>query len=317
MYTDLNDFLAGLAPSSPVPREVVDFPSMTTTGEKELLYKLARHHYRGTGSIIDAGLFLGASTNAFGWGIRHGPAYGHLKVERPIKAYEIAIWHSAGFDKYLANPIAQEALGAIRYKDGDDYFPTLRRLLAEHDELIEYNIGDIVKLAHSEGEIEIAFYDCLKNYERDWAAFKAFAPNFVPGRTIVVQQDYFYEDALDNKIRQEFLSDYFEYLGAVATSAVFMLKAEIPREFFVADPLPTLTAERTVELLENAAARIPVSAFRIYTELGVVRYMIGKKLLDAARARLDEIDKTIASVSLPPRPALIAGEVRAWLERVG
>ena len=315
MRQGISTFYESLGPQIPVPAYAVDFPSMTTKEEKELLYRLARQHFTGEGVIIDAGLFLGASTNAFAWGIKERGSDLTLQVHRPINAYEIAIWHSAGFDKYLENPQTGSMLGHVKYNDGDDYSPLLRRLLSKHEDLIDFKFGDIVKLAAVDKPVEIAFYDCLKSYERDWAAFKAFGPHFIVGHTVVVQQDYFYEDALDNKIRQEFLSPYFEFLGAVSTSAVFRLVKPIPPSFFAIDPLGELSVEQSITLLDSAARRIPLSACSIYAELGVVRYMIGHGEFEEAAARLDEIDKIISATSLPPRPATVAKQARDYLVR--
>ena len=122
----LKAFFAPLREIS-IPPAVIAFPGMTSAGEKEALFRLASQYYQGSGLIIDAGLFLGASTNAFASGLKSNP----LALEnivgqgiRPIKAYEIAIWISAGFDKYLDNPIVKAALGDVLYEDGDNYFPT-------------------------------------------------------------------------------------------------------------------------------------------------------------------------------------------------
>jgi hypothetical protein len=67
----LDDFFSSLGPLEEVPKQAVDYPSMTTLLEKKTLYRLAQRFYTGEGIIVDAGLFLGASTNAFGYGIKN------------------------------------------------------------------------------------------------------------------------------------------------------------------------------------------------------------------------------------------------------
>ena len=61
--------LAGYDPSE-APKAVLDYPSMASRNEKSLLYWLARHVYTGFGVIVDAGVFLGGSTNAFATGLK-------------------------------------------------------------------------------------------------------------------------------------------------------------------------------------------------------------------------------------------------------
>jgi hypothetical protein len=317
MAEDLDKFLNSIGPSTKAPESVTSYPGMTAASEKALLYRLARNYFRGIGVIIDAGLFLGASTNAFACGIKDNrQTYFRLtqRGAKPIVAYEIAIWLSEGFDKYIDVPAVKKALEGHLYHNGDSYFPSLQRLLAPHLDLIDFRIGDIEKLADTDQPVEIAFYDCLKTYERDLVAFNKFAPHYIPKHTIVVHQDYFFDDALDLKIRQEFLSPYFSYLGDAATSAVFRLEKSIPSEFFEHDPVTGLSvAERTC-LLEAAAARVSAPAFRIYTELAVVRFLIDNNCLDEAMERLVKIENTIGRISLPPRPAEVARSLRVWLE---
>jgi hypothetical protein len=297
------------------PDAVRAFPSMMHKDEKTLLYALARHHYRGFGAIVDTGLFLGASTHAFCTGIKDGHFYELLLKtgQKPVQAYDIALWDSGGFDKYLEIEEVRAHVGDTRYANGESYLPLLRHLLREHLELIDFRIGDIVKEIRADKPVEIAFFDCLKNYERDWAAFKALGPHYVPGHTIIVQQDYFFEGALDNKIRQELIGPYCRFLGGCATSAVFKLEQKLPDEYFTDDPLPKLSPAERVELLKSAARRIPVSAFQLYAELGVVSELINTKNLAEAAEYLDQIDSVIAMTPLPPRPKDVAALLRKRL----
>jgi hypothetical protein len=133
--------------------------------------------------------------------------------------------------------------------------------------------------------------------------------------TIVVQQDYFFEDALDNKLRQEFLSPFFDYLGMADSSAVFQLVRPIPLEYFSTDPLVSLGTDDAIQLLETASSRADISAFKIYAEVGVVRYMIQKRRLDDARHRLDDIKRSVSKLKLPQRPLVIIEQVQDWLDQ--
>jgi hypothetical protein len=318
MQADIMQFLSSIQSNEPVPPSVLSFPSMMSKNEKSLLYWLARSYYRGEGTIVDAGLFLGASTEAFSIGLKNNPsayAAARERLKRPIHAYDIAIWAGTGFDKYLEQPETQRALNGSTFREGDNYFPVLQRLLEPHLNLIDFRIGDIVKLARADGPIEIAFYDCLKNYERDLAAFNAFAPHYIPGHTVVIQQDYFFEAALENKIRQEFLSPYFSFLGAVDTSGVFRFEREIPAEYFEEDPIKALSVDDQVRLLKNAAARVPLSKVSLYTELSVVALLIQYNRIDEADAYLAGIEKVILETkNLPLRPGIVATSMRKLIE---
>ena len=294
-----------------VPESVLSFPSMMTSGEKALLFHLARDHFQGTGVIVDAGLFLGASTEAFCRGLK---ANG-IKTKKIVHAYDIAIWNSKGFDKYLQNAGVIEKIGQVDFKDGDNYQPLLEKLLEEHKDTIDFRIGDIVDQIRTNEDIEIAFYDLLKNYERDLACFNALGPYYAANKTIIVQQDYFFENAIDSKIRQEFLSPYFEFIGAVGSSGVFKCIEKIPSTFFDQDPIKQLTVDEKIKLIKQAANRIPISKFQIYTALAVVGFMIHSGRKEEGISELQDIEKAMKYANLkPPRATKIIEKMKGKLE---
>jgi hypothetical protein len=147
-----------------------------------------------------------------------------------------------------------------------------------------------MKTASADRPVEIAFYDCLKSKALDWAVFKVFAPHYLPGRTVVVQQDYFFEGALDNKIRQEFLAPYFTYLGGMSTSAVFRLDKALPQEFFDKDPIDSLSANEQRELLVRAASRTTEPKWRLYVQMSEVLFTAQNIDRGQALELLDEIE---------------------------
>lgn len=318
-HVELADFLSTLpGGTEPVPRSVIDYPGMTANDEKALLYHLGRGHYRGDGVIVDAGLFLGASTNAFAAGIIDNPAAHDAIVKtglRPLTSYEVALWHDEGFNKYLERPEVKAIWrDEWSFTNGDNYMPVLEALLEPYRDLIEFRIGDILETAREDRPVEIAFYDCLKNRDRDAACFNAFAPHYIAGHTVVIQQDYFYEDALYNKIRQEFLSPYFRFLGGVATSAVFQLVEPIPAAYFEKDPIDDLSIDQCIDLLDAAAARIPLSAFHIYAALAPVRYATQTRHFNQAEVRLEEVERMVRRTPLPERAHQVTVAARDWLE---
>ncbi|RZJ43248.1 MAG: hypothetical protein EON87_12600 [Brevundimonas sp.] len=259
---------------------------MMSAGEKELLYRLARNHYRGEGLIVDAGLFLGASTRAFAQGVRdggHAPSWG-----KPINSYDIAIW-VRGMNKYLTRPQVQKTLKGMEPPVvGKSFAPTLKALLADDLDLIDLRLGDIVELASADRPIEIAFYDCIKTYDRDLAAFRAFGPHYTPDRTIVVQQDYFYWTAPEHRVRQEFLADYFRFEGQVRSTAVFRCIKALPEAWFEADPVAALSPEEQVRLIDRAADRATAD-FALETRLSAAVALAAAGRMDAAERRVAEV----------------------------
>ena len=64
--TRLNAAFAKLVDS--IPLSCLDTPSMMSIPERQFLFGLASRYYAGKGIIVDAGIFLGASTRCFGEG---------------------------------------------------------------------------------------------------------------------------------------------------------------------------------------------------------------------------------------------------------
>lgn len=200
-------------------------------------------------------------------------------------------------DRYI-DQIEQEVLRILSpLAAGSSFESLIRKLIHPYRDQVELVIGDILTAAPADQDIEIAFFDCLKNSERDAKAFRAFYPRFVPGHTIVLQQDYFYESAAANKIRQEFLAPHFEYLGQVATTAVFKNTSPIPSNFFDEDPLPDLSLEDQVAFLRRAAARATSDKTRILTELSILEHLIDQKAFSEA---LLELDRLRIEITLAP-----------------
>ena len=304
---------------SEAPKTVLDYPSMASRNEKALLYWLARHACKGIGVIVDAGVFLGASTNAFATGLKDNPVTLAKAVAKPIHSYDIAIWVS-GMDKYLERPAVNRALRGMRVKKNRTFLPVLKKLLSAHLELIDFRIGDIATTARGDAPIEIAFYDCLKTNERDLAAFRAFAPVYIPGHSIIVQQDYFFEGAYYNKIRQEYFSPYFTYLGEEATSAIFRYENEIPPEMIQVDPISSLSIDEKVELLDKAVKRTAQPKSRIFSELAIVGFLLQEGIYKEATERLVEVEKTVKSLShdeISKRPSEIVRKLRAQAAKCG
>lgn len=276
------------------PAEVLKFPAMSSRLERELLYNLARTHFRGDGLIVDAGIFLGGSTKAFAAGLRANPdaRKAALPGRKPINSYDIAIWVRS-MDKHLASPAVKHVLRGRSPKVGRDFSGLLKRILASDLDLVDLRIGDIVELARADAPIEIAFYDCLKTKARDWAAFKAFGPFYVASHTILVQQDFFFAGAPYNKIRQEFLRPYFSFLGGYETSAVFKCESPLPKSLFESDPIEALSMDERLALLQRAAELAQSKQRYFLTRLSCVDLMIEDGLPEKAEALLESVKSEI------------------------
>lgn len=299
-----------------VPDRVLSWPSMMTKDEISLIYRLAAAYWSGQGLIVDAGIFLGASTQAFAEGVECGGRATDAFV--PVRSYDLAVW-VASMDGYLDRPDVTDAIGCNSLSDGASYADALSRLLEPFANKVELTIGNIIETARTELPVEIAFYDCLKAAERDLAVFNAFAPHYIPGRTVILQQDYFYESAAEHKIRQELYARHYTFLGQVGSTAVFRLDSALPLEAFRRDPLPDLPVVDRITLLEQAASRANNTKGRILVRLSLFEHLMDIGAIDAAREMQDDLGECIGRADkhvVTRRPENVFAGLARRLERL-
>jgi hypothetical protein len=293
-----------------IPDFVASWLSMMTKRELFLLHWLAANYFKGEGIIVDAGVFLGGSTNAFATGLLRNTR--KLRAGPVIQSYDIARWVSS-MDKYLEIPAVKKIFCGTHIGAGDDFENILQNLLAQHRNLVDLRIGDIVETAHTEHFVELAFYDCLKDARRDLAVFNAFAPHYIPGHTLIIQQDYFYEGAAVHKIRQEFYSEYFQWVGRVDSTAVFQLQIPLPREAFMNDQIHDLSVDQRVSLLRQAARRADREKERLLVDLSLLEHLIEIKAKEAALIVATELEQQIGladTSAVTRRPAQVFARLK-------
>lgn len=209
------------------PASALRVPSMMSTTERRALYNLASRRYRGFGVIIDAGIFLGASTCCFGEGLRANENLADITDAwpRPIIAFERGVINPnmpTFFDKNDVD---------ISEGEGGSFVSEIKRNIARVADLVDLRIGDIIETsADIASPVEILFLDVLKLPQISKAALSKFFPLLIPGVSIVIQQDYFHDRLPFICVDQEFFRDYFEYLGEIGPSALFRCAKAIPQD---------------------------------------------------------------------------------------
>ncbi len=292
---------------APLPGSLSTHPGMITPRERALLYSAAREYFLGRGVIVDAGIFLGASTAAFALGLRENPNCSN-GCENRIVSYDIAVW-VRNMARYLSDPTGIPGIDDLIPEVGQSFEPLLRRFLSPYQPMIDLNIGNLLKTAPRFSQpVEIAFFDCLKTYERDFTAFKAFTPNYIEGHTIVFQQDYFYESAAYNKIRCEYYIGNLEYMGKIDDTAVFLYQKQIDIPPDEVDPVKNLPVEEKVRLIDIAAERAQSQKKRLLVRLSALELLIDEGEYELARDRAAILSEEIAQADLDQitrRPGLV------------
>jgi SAM-dependent methyltransferase len=231
----------------PLPVACTTVPTMLLIEELRLLNYLAQDIYRGAGAIVDAGSFLGGSTVALAEGLRRNPHWRLRREGKPIHSYdrfEVEEW-----TRGIHFPM--EAAAGTSFRDRFD------RNIAPYEDLVEVHAGDVMEHPWNGGPIEILFIDLAKHWTVcDWVTWQFF-PHLIPGRSLVIQQDYLYGEWVGwLHVTMELYADYFEYVcDTELNSAVFLNTKPIPASVLRRHSVESLSAEERTALMDRAAAR--------------------------------------------------------------
>ena len=190
--------------------------------ERKLLYHLARNVYTGEGAVVELGAFCGASTCCLAAGLRDNP----LAAGRQMHTYDRFIAN----EPYLVDFIRTQFDGPLNM--GQSFGAIFRRATAQFANLIKVHEGDLLEETWPPDEpIEILFVDVAKTLALSGKVLIEFVAHLIPGKSIVVHQDFYHPTAFYLPVVMDFLSDHFSIVEAGRDwSVAFRLEATIPRE---------------------------------------------------------------------------------------
>ena len=230
-----------------LPAVCKSVPTMLVPDELRLLHHLTEHHYTGAGAIVDGGAFLGGSTVALADGLRQ-----NLKRRgRP----EEKLIHS--FDRFRVEEWTRPIYFPESMKANDDFRPMFAQNVADYADLIEVHAGEVNRIEWSGEPIEILFIDFAKHWRVcDWVTWQFFR-HLIPGRSIVVQQDYLYHWWVAwLHVTMEYYAEYFEYVcDTEVNSVAFLYIKKIPEEVLRRKTVEALSTQEKIELMDRAASR--------------------------------------------------------------
>ncbi len=260
-----------------IPKPVLAVPSMMSVAERRFLYGLAAKYYSGEGLIVDAGIFLGASTMCFGEGLRE-----NLRTQNAVAKWRHPV---VSFERGIVTPTMPAFFKRngldINLSPGDAFADLVRANVKPVLDLVDLRIGDIQETGKIEQPIEILFLDVLKLPEINKFIVENYYSRLIPGRSIVIQQDYFYDLLPYVKTYQEYFEDYFTYVGEIGSSGVFLCSKQIPQDATVG--IEELDSAEQLRLASVALQRSIDPARRFLMALSKVRLV--RKLLGAKAAQ--------------------------------
>ncbi len=279
------------------PTEVMQIPAMIIDDERRLLHWLAWDYWSGEGKILDAGSYLGASTAALASGLA-------ARGEPPSD------WVIASYDRFVLDYFMLAQLPPESELDeGDSFRAIFDHNLAPYAGLVDVREGDLAEIGWSGEPIEIAFFDVLKTWPLSDFALRTFYPAMIPGRTVIVQEDFVSEFCPWVHVTMGLLDPYVELLDLLEWgSAVYLVREPIPDEVLQTRTARDLTPEEIVAHMDTAIAPA-TGEVRGTLEVAkgtLLRWVDG---FDAMEAHLDRVEAEYEGSYRVVRSCEI---VRAW-----
>lgn len=235
------------------PVQVEQAPiGMLGDAESALFYHLTQSYFRGEGTVIDAGSFLGKSAFYLATGMRDNPnvdASSHR-----VHCFDLfEVNHPSTID-YIRRTLGRET------RIGDSTMALFEQQVAPVRDLLEVHKGDFMNARWSSNEIEILMIDIAKTPALNSKVMELFFANLIPGRSLVIHQDYHHPWHPYIHVTMEYLSASFRLVEPRAnSSAVFFLEAPLDPEALQRAIAFDFTREEVLQLLSRAVAKIPKS----------------------------------------------------------
>jgi hypothetical protein len=221
--------------------------SMITPDERCYLQWLVEERYTGAGAIVDAGPLLGGSTVAMAEGLRR-----NVRVPEPGKIGCIHSYDLFEYYPYMRGLFAGEPAKT----PGDDLLPLFMAHTEPWRPFIQVYPGDVQRFAWNGGPIEILFIDLAKSWTLQAHLLREFFPHLIPGVSIVVQQDYFFNGCPWIHVVMEQLADYLTPVHLPDGPTLgFTFDKAIPADLLAIDYEHELSASDKRRLMERAVNR--------------------------------------------------------------
>ena len=228
-FKNLADFMLARAWNSQVdPADIFTGPGLVSKEECNLLYSLAKDYYTGAGSIVDLGCYLGRSTKCLGTGLLANTAVPN-KTSR-IYSYDRFSAQEQYLEDYVRNHVRFRLEDLMR-PEGMWFRPIFDETIQPFADSVQVFEGEFPPLPYDGGPVELLFIDLSKTEALNTAIIEVMFPHLIPGKSVVIHQDFHHIYAWWIYFSMDFFSDYFRVIvDGVRESCVFLLVKEIPEE---------------------------------------------------------------------------------------
>lgn len=228
-----------------VPDPADRLRTMLTAEESCLLYWLARDYAEGAGVICDLGCFAGGSTARLAAGVADSGrttevhAFDHFTIQEGQKARYL---YPAGIDPF----------------PGPDMLPAVEDLLSPWAGMVRLHAGDICRTDWPETPVELLFVDAFKSPGSADMIAGRFFPMVIPGRGLIIQQDYLHWRQPWVPAQMELMAECFELVAWCRQgTAVFRCTAPVTPDVVDRAATRDLSDRDLDRLVRQAIPRFP------------------------------------------------------------
>jgi hypothetical protein len=267
---------------------------MTSKTEQEYCTRYGREIYTGAGEVVDLGCWLGSTTLSLLEGLLKNPAF--LNSDKKVYAYDLFIW----FDWMNESTAGTNLLA--KYKEGDNFVAEFERRTEKYSSRIEICAGDLVQLGWNGKPVEFLLIDAMKTWDLANGIVRHFYPSLLPGKGMILHQDFAHHFAPWIHVLQWKFREYFEFAEEVprSQSLVFRLVKPIPTELLqMGYGFESFSDSEVDEAFEYAmkivsAEKLPnVAAAKVmwyvHQEKFAEAKKVWQKLVDAGVPRIDHM----------------------------
>jgi hypothetical protein len=264
-----------------VPEEIYAPRGMIGAEERRALYWAGRDWFTGTGAIVDAGAYVGASAFCLAAGVAANP-----KIRRKdprIHSFD----YFRVIDDYVAEHISRDFRPVTA---GESYFDIFLRQLRPYEGLVRAVPGDFMETRWNGGAIEVLFIDIAKTQPLNSHLIREFFPHLMPGRSLVIQQDFYHCWHPHIHITMEVLAPYFEILDEHVEYQ--------SRLYLCTNAIPPAALAEAAEFAYSKSERLALLDSLSRKEIGHMRAMVDvvklwQLVLDGHSA---EVDRQYAAI---------------------
>lgn len=232
----------------PEGNSIWHIPTMISKEEKLMLSWLTEFFVTGKGQIVDLGSFLGGST-VF---LAHGLSNNKSKALNDIFIHCYDTFQIVLEDKHVVNYFLPKF--ELDYPLGGDIYPLFKKHTNTFLEYLKVYKGKIENYYPNYDKIELLFVDVMKSPSSYNHVISHFIPKLIPGKSIMIQQDYLcHTSGPWHVILMELLDDYFELITDTSINSVlYFYTREIPQELLESCIWEKISKDKKIELLERA-----------------------------------------------------------------